>query len=131
MSWMQLCFVSLGILAHLSRQMMIGVYNHLRNARYLGSMKPFSEGEPRFITIKPYQTTIFWNMFWKFFQAPNIFGILDIYKFGKKLYWPATSNSTASNPVAKKDRYIPMFSRYIYIYTFLFQPLRRRLVKRH
>ena len=23
-----------------------GVYNHLRNARYLGSMKPFSEGEP-------------------------------------------------------------------------------------
>ena len=30
-------------------QMMIGVYNlynHLRNARYLGSMKPFSEGEP-------------------------------------------------------------------------------------
>ena len=26
-------------------QMMIGVYNHLRNARYLGSMKPFSEGD--------------------------------------------------------------------------------------
>ena len=24
------------------RQMMIGVYNHLRNERYLGSMKPFS-----------------------------------------------------------------------------------------
>ena len=23
-----------------------GVYNHLRKARYLGSMKPFSEGEP-------------------------------------------------------------------------------------
>ena len=23
-------------------QMMIGVYNHLRNERYLGSMKPFS-----------------------------------------------------------------------------------------
>ena len=27
------------------RQMMIGVYNHLRNERYLGSMKPFSEGD--------------------------------------------------------------------------------------
>ncbi len=26
--------------------MMIGMYNHLRNARYLGSMLPFSEGEP-------------------------------------------------------------------------------------
>ena len=26
-------------------QMMIGVYNHLRNGRYLGSMKPFSEGD--------------------------------------------------------------------------------------
>ena len=28
------------------RQRMIGGYNHLRNERYLGSMKPFSEGEP-------------------------------------------------------------------------------------
>ena len=26
-------------------QMMIGVYNHLRNARFLSSMKPFSEGD--------------------------------------------------------------------------------------
>jgi len=38
-------FESLRILAHLLK-MMIGVYNHLRNERYLGSMKPFSEGEP-------------------------------------------------------------------------------------
>ena len=28
------------------RQMMIGAYSHLQNAQYLGSMKPFSEGEP-------------------------------------------------------------------------------------
>ena len=28
------------------RQMMIGVSNQLQNERYLGSMKPFSEGEP-------------------------------------------------------------------------------------
>ena len=41
-SW--LTYTSLGIQSPC--QMMIGVYNHLRNARYLGSMKPFSEGEP-------------------------------------------------------------------------------------
>ena len=29
-----------------------GVYNHLRNERYLGSMKPFSEGEPGFLGIR-------------------------------------------------------------------------------
>ena len=36
-------FLSLGIQ---SSSQMIGVYNHLRNARYLASMKPFSESEP-------------------------------------------------------------------------------------
>ncbi len=38
--------ISLGILAHRTSEDEIGVYNHFRNARYLGSMKPFSEGEP-------------------------------------------------------------------------------------
>ena len=37
---------SLGILAHRTSDDEQGVYNHFRNARYLGSMKPFSEGEP-------------------------------------------------------------------------------------
>ena len=42
-------------------QIMIGMYNHLRNARYLGSMKPFSEGDwiPRHKEI--YTTTICHN----------------------------------------------------------------------
>ena len=38
--------ISLGFLAHRTSEDEIGVYNHFRNARYLGSMKPFSEGEP-------------------------------------------------------------------------------------
>ena len=38
---------SLGILAHrTSEDEVRGVLHHLRNARYLGSMLPFSEGEP-------------------------------------------------------------------------------------
>ena len=37
-------FESLRILAHLLK-MMIGVYNHLLRKIYLGSMKPFSEGD--------------------------------------------------------------------------------------
>ena len=31
------------------QRMMIGVSHHLRNAKHLGSMKPFSEGEPGFL----------------------------------------------------------------------------------
>ena len=38
--------VSLGILAHRTSDDEQGVYNHFRNTRYLGSMLPFSEGEP-------------------------------------------------------------------------------------
>lgn len=37
------CWWSLGIRSY--SQMMIGVFNRLRNAWYLGSMKPFSEGD--------------------------------------------------------------------------------------
>ena len=36
----------IGILAHRTSEDDEGVYNHLWTARYLGSMKPFSEGEP-------------------------------------------------------------------------------------
>ena len=37
--------LSLGILAHRTSDDDQGVYNHLQNARDLGSMKPFSEGD--------------------------------------------------------------------------------------
>ena len=37
--------LSLWILAHRTSEDEQGVYNHLRNAMYLGSMKPFSEGD--------------------------------------------------------------------------------------
>ena len=39
------CKWSLGILAHLFRWWARGVFQYLRNGRYLGSMKPFSEGD--------------------------------------------------------------------------------------
>ena len=63
-SWLELIELTLGIQS--SSQMMISMSNHLRNAWYLGSMKPFSEGEPGSLgTLHIYLYTFCW-LLWFF-----------------------------------------------------------------